>query len=347
MITFKHSPWMGLLIALSLLAPNLAAQQPPAPVVLGKAEQAQMAPSLQVSGTVVSRSDAVLSAEVEGRLLHVAEVGSRVATDDILAEIEDVALRLRETELAADVQRIQSRLRFLEAEQQRLERLAERDMISFTEVDRIRSERATAAGEKAVSESRLAQVRHQLERSRIRAPFPGVVAERRAQAGERVGVGTPVIRLLNPESLEIVARAPLAYYRFQEVNGALRFVADGEDHDARLRTLVTLGAENRHVFEMRLDLEPSLPVGQTVRVSIPTAEAKEVLAVPRDALVLRSDGISVFVVNEDNSVRRARVTTGIGSGDRIEIRGPVQAGDRIVIRGAERLRDGQMVAPQG
>ena len=336
---------LGLLAAITL--GSATAQQPPAaPVQTGTVERSVMAPMMQVSGTVISRSDAVLSTEVEGRLLRIADVGTRVERDAVLAEIEDTALRLREQELVSEVSRAQSRLRFLEAEQRRLERLAERDMVSFTEVDRIRSERDTAANEKAVAESRLAQVRHQLERTRIRAPFPGVVAERLAQAGERVAMGTPILRLLNPDDLEIVARAPLSFFAYQQAGDTLSFSSGNHGHEATLRALVTVGSENRHIFEMRLDFSDPLPVGQTVRVDIPTAEAREVLSVPRDALVLRSDGVFVFVVNEDNTVRRLRITTGTGAGDRIEARGPLEAGQRVVIRGAERLRDGQPVMVQ-
>jgi len=97
------------------------------------------------------------------------------------------------------------------------------------------------------------------------------------------------------------------------------------------------------VFELRLTMIESLPVGQTVRVTIPTADVREVLAVPRDALVLRGDGIAVFIIDEDNTARRIRVTTGIGAGDWIEVMGPIQAGDKVVIRGNERLRAGQSV----
>jgi len=92
-----------------------------------------------------------------------------------------------------------------------------------------------------------------------------------------------------------------------------------------------------------LNLEENLPVGQTVRVTIPTADVREVLAVPRDALVLRGTGTSVFVVDEENNARRVNVAVGIGSENMIEVKGPIQPGDRVVIRGNERLREGQAI----
>jgi RND family efflux transporter MFP subunit len=156
-----------------------------------------------------------------------------------------------------------------------------------------------------------------------------------------------VVRLVNPENLEVVARAPLDYYRYVRAGDELPVrVGPNEAMISPVRTVVSVGGENQHVFELRLNVSEPLPVGQTVRVTIPTANIREVLAVPRDALVLRGDGIAVFIVDQDNTARRIRVTTGIGAGDWIEVQGPIQDGDRVVVRGNERLRAGQQVSIQ-
>lgn len=336
------------LLLLALFSPSVYAQFGGAsPVELSEARVTMMAPTMQVAGTVVSRSDAFLSAEVEGRLIEVADVGSRVDEGDTIARIEDTTLRLRAEELAAEIKRAEARLRFLEAELARFERLAETNLAAVSQIDQTRSERDVAISDLTVVGSRLAQIEDQLKRTRIRAPFPGVVAERVAQAGERVAVGARVIRLVNPASLEVVARAPLSYYRYVRPGDELGLVAGDGELIAPVRTVVSVGDESRHVFELRLDMAEPLPVGQTVRVTIPTANVREVLAVPRDALVLRGDGIAVFIVGDDNTARRIRVTTGIGAGEWIEVSGPIQAGDRVVIRGNERLRPGQEVSVQG
>lgn len=333
-----------------LLLPTAQAQAQfggTSPVQLSEARVTMMAPTMQVAGTVVSRSDAFLSAEVEGRLIEVADVGSRVEAGDVIARIEDTSLRLRAQELAAEITRAEARLRFIEAELIRFERLAETNLAAVSQIDQTRSERDIATSDLTVVRSRLAQIEDQLSRTRITAPFPGVVAERVAQVGERVAVGARVVRLINPASLEVVARAPLEFYRYVQPGDELGLRFGDEELVAPVRTVVSVGDEGRHVFELRLDMAEPLPVGQTVRVTVPTANVREVLAVPRDALVLRGDGIAVFIVGDDNTARRIRVTTGIGEGDWIEVSGPIQAGDRVVIRGNERLRPGQEVSVQG
>ena len=336
---------LRMMIATALLLPAAAMAQfgGTPPVDLSEARLTTMAPTMQVAGTVVSRSDAFLSAEVEGRLIEVADIGSRVEAGDVVARIEDTTLSLRARELESEITRAEARLKFLEAELRRFERLAETNLAAASQIDQTLSERDIAASDLAVVRARLDQIEDQIERTRITAPFPGVVAERVAQAGERVAIGTRVVRLVNPDNLEVVARAPLNYYRFVQPGDELAIMAAGELLHAPLRTTVSVGDEARHVFELRLDLDARLPVGQTVRVTVPTADIREVLAVPRDALVLRGDGIAVFIIDEDNKARRIRVTTGIGEGEWIEVRGPIQEGDRVVIRGNERLRPGQEV----
>jgi multidrug efflux pump subunit AcrA (membrane-fusion protein) len=59
--------------------------------------------------------------------------------------------------------------------------------------------------------------------------------------------------------------------------------------------------------------------------------------------VLRQNAIYVFRVNDDDTVQQVVVTTGVGNGTHIEIRGEIRGGDPVVVRGAERLRTGQQV----
>ncbi|HLS05619.1 MAG TPA: efflux RND transporter periplasmic adaptor subunit [Wenzhouxiangella sp.] len=332
-------------VSMAALLPAAVGAQPggAAPVKVALAEHREMTPAMQVPGTVLSRFDAVLSAEVDGRLLEVADVGTQVAKGDAVARIEDTALKLRKAELEADLRRGEARLSYLESALARVERLAETNLAAVSQIDETRSDRDMALADLEVTRSRLEQLRDQIERTRIEAPFSGVVVERLARAGERVGSGAEVVRMVDPDSLEIVARAPLRYYPFVSSGDFIEISAADQLFHAPLRTKVSVGSENLHVFELRMDIQESLPVGQTVRVTVPTSEMREVLAVPRDALVLRGTGTTVFVVSDDYKARQARVATGIGQGDWIEVSGPIQPGDQVIVRGNERLSDGQSV----
>ena len=174
---------LGVHLALLLaLVPGLiyaqAGERPPANVRVAEVKIQSMAPVTIVPGTVASRNDARLSAEVPGRLVNVADVGMTVSRGDVLAQIEDTVQVLRNIELEAEVKREQASLKFLENELKRFARLAESNLAAATQLEQTRSERDVALGDLQVAQSRLAQNQDQLARTRIRAPFDGVVVER-------------------------------------------------------------------------------------------------------------------------------------------------------------------------
>jgi len=334
-----------LLLALGLWpALTLAQMGGPALVRVAVAEMKDIAPQTMVPATVLSRSDARLSAEVPGRLTEVLDVGTAVRAGDAVARIEDTALRLQKTELEALVTRAEARLRFLESEETRFARLAESNLAAATQLEQTRSDRDVARGDLEVARARLGQVQDQLERTRILAPYDGVVVERLMMPGERVVEGSPVVRLVDQEHLEVVARAPLDYYGYVSRGQRLALHAGERVEQGLVRTVVALGGPSTHQFELRLDLEGQpFPVGQTLRVAIPVSASREVLTVPRDALVLRPEGQSVFVVEADGTARQATVRVGVGQGDDLEVVGEIEPGARVVIRGNERLQPGQEV----
>jgi len=86
-------------------------------------------------------------------------------------------------------------------------------------------------------------------------------------------------------------------------------------------------------------------VGDAAKVMVPSAAPRDVLAVPRDALVLREENTYLFKVDGKNVATRVAVETGTSEGAMVEVHGPVKPGDRVIVRGAERLEAGQKVQP--
>jgi RND family efflux transporter MFP subunit len=340
--------WLITLLAMGLILQSAALAQGgarAANVRVALASIQSIAPNTVVPGTVVSRSNARLAAEVTGRLMEIAEVGTIANSGDVVARIEDTTIILRKEELLAEVQRAEARLEFLESEEGRYVKLADSNLAAATKLEETRSDRDVSRGDLKVAKSRLAQVEDQLSRTAIRAPFNGIVVERLLMPGERVEIGENVVRMVNQQYLEVIARAPLEYYSFVKPGQELVIRAGNVLTSGTVRTVVAVGSENTHLFELRLDIEGnSFPVGQTLRVSVPTSNVREALVVPRDALVLRPGGISVFVVDSDQNAKQVMVTTGTGSGDQIEVIGDLSDGDTVIIRGNERLRSGQTVS---
>lgn len=317
----------------------------PAAVVVSDVEYRELAPSVEVPGTVISRHDSSLASELAAKLVWIAEIGTVVKKDEVVARMEDFTFRLLEAEAEGRVAREKARVKFLVSERARLSQLAANNLSARSQLDQNESDLAVAQSDQKIAEAQLGLAKVQMHVTQIRAPFDGMVTERLRNIGERLNVSDEVIRIVDPGSLEVVARAPLSTVHYIKQNEVLAISNDYQQDQASVRVIVPFGNPQSHMFEVRLDVNPEVwTVGESVRLSMPTADVKKVLAVPRDALVLRRNGASVFKVKDDNTVEQISVITGLGDGSHIEVIGELSEGDQVVTRGAERLSPGMEVA---
>lgn len=336
----------GLFIAsICFVQTSVYGQGFPAPSVnVVLAEIKKLSPVAWVSGTVVSRNNSQLAAEVSGRLVSLAELGVEVKKGQVIAQIDDKTLKIQLRENNASVENAKSRLEFLESEVKRKTTLARRNLSAITDLDETISQRDVAKGDLAVAQAQAEQTQQSLEFSQLKAPFDGLVAQRLSNQGEYVNSGTAIIRLVETANLEASVFAPLTAYRFLKQSNSLEVESPLGKGMAVIKTLVPVADTRSHLMEVRLDMSQfDWPIGLDVKVAVASGEAKEVLAVPRDALVLRREGTSVFRINDKNSAEQVQVEVGMGVGELVAISGDVKPGDKIVIRGAERLQPGQAV----
>lgn len=320
---------------------------PPAPVEVVAAERTEMRSLTWVPGTVVSRNDARIAAEAAGRLDWVVEVGDVVEKGAPLARIDDAALRLQLRTNEAQIKRLEAELRFVDQQLERRRRLAEQQIISANDLEETVSRRETAVQNLESARVTREQTEFWISRCTVRAPFTGKVVERLQQPGGHTSAGEEVVRLVNVDQVEVSARAPLSVEPFLTEGLTVEIEGRGRVGSGSIKRIVRVGDERSRLFEVRVRLEGDpWVVGSAVKVALPSSDPKEVVAVPRDALILRSDAIYVFRVGEDGTAERLSVETGIGDRKKIEIVGAVEPGDRVVVRGGERLRPGQAVLVQ-
>lgn len=319
-----------------------------APVVVEQAELRLLAPITWVAGSVVSRNEAQLAAEVAGRLLKVADEGTMLAAGATVARIDDVLPKVDVAEAEAALAREQANLAFLKREMERLQQLAQQNNAALAQLEKTSADHDIATSTLAAAAARLNLARERLARTVIKAPFAGVVATRLKRAGEWVGAGDAVVQLVATSDLEIEAVAPLNLRPHLAAGQRLELQSDSGNGVGRIRAVVPVADSRSRLLTLRIDLvEGAWAVGQPLRVALPSAKPREVLSVSRDALILRRSGASLFKVGDDNMAQPVAVETGMAVGSYIEVSGPLQAGDRVVIRGNERLRPGQAVDVKG
>jgi RND family efflux transporter MFP subunit len=332
------------------LAPTVVfgQQRPADPPVVGfvTAQRTQMAPTMAVPGTVVSRNDSQLASEVEGRVSWVADVGTVVKANDVVTRVDPSLASLQLASDKANVARLAAQVAFDRNQADRMDNLFKQNAIAKSTRDQAVATRDMDAAALLQAQAMLRKSQYQLTHGEIRAPFAGRVVARLINPGEYVTAGKPVLRLVDVGQLEVSVQAPIDASRFSREGMTLTLVIQGKPTVATVRAIVPVGDIVSRTIELRLALPADAGlVGDAAKVFLPSAAPRAVVAVSRDALVLREDNTYVFKIDAKGNAQRIAVEIGAEQGALVEVKGAIAPGDRVIVRGAERLETGQKVRP--
>ncbi|GFE50453.1 multidrug transporter [Roseobacter cerasinus] len=358
---------LSLAFVLTLPATTATAQGGPASVGVETVEIKTIAETIPLFAEVVTSREGTIASRIAGTVakVHVLE-GVAVSEGDLLAELDtellEIVARQSEAGLAeaqAGIGTARSRVDRAANAFARIEGLRGTTSFSSSRFDDAQSDFFEAQGQLAEAEARLktaeanaAEARYQLARAQITAPFSGIVLEVNTNPGEFISSGAPVVSLLDVDSFEVEASVPSKYIRVLHPGLAVEGVTEaGEDLDLTVRVLLPVEETATRTRPVRFS-SAQLPgmqtvaIGQSVTVSIPISAPREVLSVPKDALVQARGGWTVFVA-QDGQAQPRPIQIGVALGDRFEVLDGLEEGEVVVTRGNERLRPGQPIAPMG
>ena len=317
---------------------------PPAVVHVAEAVSANLAPLSEAPGSVVSVRDSLVAAATTGKISWIEDIGAEVEEGAVIARIDDADATFNRDSNAADVRRLKARSDHLGRLYERFVSLGDDGGESQASLDEMRANRDEARQNLERARVALRRAEIELARTEVRAPFSGRLVTQEIQVGEFASPGSAIARLVDTKTLEVTAQAPAALLQNIAAGDQVTITHGAMSIKAPVRAIVPVGDEVSRTLELRLQLpETGWHIGTAVRVHLPTAAARNVVAGPRDALVLRSNRVSVFTIDEENKAKRIDVQLGSAEGDLIELIGDISVGDQLVIRGGERLRDGQDV----
>ncbi len=327
----------------------LAQQAPPSSVVVEEVRELEVGRPTVFNAFVRSRHDVLLPATVDGELVSVLSEGSKVIAGEVIAQVDDrnLRLRLQEQQLLAD--RAAINLAYLDGEVDRLSQLQQANLAAKTQLAELVSRRDLANNDLQVARSRIAQLEENLARTKVIAPTDAVIVERMIEPGEFARRGDSVVRIVNPKSLEVEILVPIAYLNRLDLNQPVVIKVAEVEFSAVVESLIQVSDRQSQTFGLLVSVPKEtanrIAAGQFADATIAVSEQRRSLFVPRDAVVLRSEGNFVYKVNEENVAQRVAVQIGAGQGSLISIIGELEAGDRVAVRGVESLRDGQSVLP--
>ena len=303
-----------------------------------------------ITGSIQPERRADLRAEVSAVVVQVLkENGEAVKRGELLVRLDDTAIRdsLGSADEAARAS-AQS-LEQAERQWQRQKTLQAQGMSTTQALDDAEQRRNNAQSELSAARTRAVSARQQLQRTEVRAPFDGVVSERKASAGDTAQIGKELVKVIDPSSMRF--EGLVAADRMQElrVGQAVRFRVNGYAQTDFSGTVKRLDAA-ANAATRQLEVLVALPPGQAPRVAGLYAEgrvevgSRQVLLLPESCIVRHGDNAFVWRV-QDRVVRKVSVQLGerdARSGE-VPVLAGLAAGERVLRQAGSALVDGQAV----
>ncbi|MFB6249714.1 MAG: efflux RND transporter periplasmic adaptor subunit [Salinibacter sp.] len=290
---------------------------------------------VEVTGTVEALDDATLSAQTNGPVTMLLDLGTRVDPGAPVAKID-----AEEAEAAVE----QARAQF-ELAQDRFERqrpLYRDSILSPLEFEQVRSKRNQAR-------AALQQAQTRLSNTILDAPFAGTIEERFIEVGEQVAPGTKVARLVNTRRVKVTAGIPARYANDIQVGTPVQI--DARRYGAGVRTADvtfvgnTIDPESR-TFTVEVTVsneERTLKPEMGVSVRVTRAVLDSALVLPRTAVLRDEAGTHVYVVDRSDSTAVARnrdVALGPETGGSVVVDSGLAPGDEVIVVGQNNVSPG-------
>lgn len=332
--------------------PALAQGPPSAPpplVVTAAITSGRVVPESEFIGSVFFSEVSRTATEVAGLVERVAvEDGERVKAGQVIVELGTDLLQKRLASARAARAQVLAELDIARIEYTRRSRLFEKGSIAEQSYDENRFR--VLALERRAEALAAEQERLELEiqKTRIRAPFDGIVIRRGVERGEWVDVGKTVAEIGRDAWVDIRVDLPERLFPRLKPEAAVRVRIGDEELEGRVHAVIPRAdiATRTVPVKIRVGNRRGLIEGlsATVRLAADRPQ-EEALLVPRDALLTVGGRTLLFLVDAGRA-RAVPVTVTAYLEDKAAVAGPGLApGQPVVVKGQERLRDGQPVNP--
>jgi membrane fusion protein, multidrug efflux system len=286
---------------------------------------------LIVTGSVLANESLELKSESSGKIIRLLfEEGKPVSKGNLLLEINN-------DEILAQLQKQRHNQKLNQDNEFRQRKLLEKDAISQEEYDNALNRLNTTVADINLLEA-------QLEKTRIKAPFDGVIGLRYVSQGAYISPSTAVATLYNISPAKIEFAIPARYSAQLKTGEKILFTIEND---------LTIYEGQVYAIEPRIDPETRtlkirarsenkggrLIPGQFVRVQLVLESVGDAVLVPTEAVIPDQGGKKVFIVSAGKA-KEAKIETGIRTENSLEVLSGLKAGDTLITTGILQLRQG-------
>jgi len=296
---------------------------------------------IEVQGNVTTKQNVLVYPEFQGTLTRVlVKEGQRVSRGQVLARIDDGGL-------SSQVAQLESQAALAQTTFDRQKRLWDQNIGS--EIQFLQAKTQYESAQSAVK-----QLKSQLGKTTVNAPFSGVIDKVITDQGTVVAPGVALLRIVNLDNMYVTAEVPESYLPSVTEGKKVKvsFPVLGETIDAKVRQTGNYINPSNRSFTIEVDVpnkDGKVKPNLTARLSINDYTAENSILIPLNVINENADGEQYIYTaspkGDDNTLvaKQKIITTGKTQGDYIEVLSGVEIGEKIIVEGARSVKDNQAV----
>jgi len=313
-------------------------QMPPMPVEVAEVHPRVVRDQFRALGNIESDENIEIVSELSARVMELPFVeGQSVEGGALLARLDD-------REFGAEAERTQAERDQAQSNYERKKKLADEGAVSAQELEDARTALRVAEAVAALAHARF-------EKTRIRAPFPGLVGVRRVSRGAYLREGTVITDLTRVDEMKVTFSAPERFAKDLKPGVEVELHAPafpGERFSGKLSVVdpvVDSGTRTLHLVARIPNQGLRLRPGMSADVLVTTAERTQALVVPDEAVFAQGNQNFVYVVQPDSTVMLTPVELGTRDSMQVEVVRGIAAGASVIRTGHQKLYPGARVMP--
>jgi RND family efflux transporter MFP subunit len=245
--------------------------------------------------------------------------------------------RARVAQAEADQKSAAARLKQARDDYARFKGLYEKKSVSSSAMDQATAELASAQAALDAAGARLEQAQEQLSYTEIRAPYSGILTERKVEVGEMASPGQPLVSGVSLDTLRVTVDVPQSLIADLRHGAVARVYRPASPTiESKAVTVFPYADPGSNSFRVRVDLptpdpgaRPLFP-GMFVKIGFVVGEKSE-LVVPTDAVVHRSEVSAVYVVDPGGRVHFRQVRLGRALEDAVVVLAGLEVGEQVAL----------------
>jgi RND family efflux transporter MFP subunit len=313
-----------------------------------KVRTASLSSGPSITGSVQPERRADLRAEVSAIVLQVLrENGDSVRRGDLLVRLDDTAIRDGLASAESSSRAAAQAFEQAERQYQRMLTLRGSGMASTQQLEDAEVRRNNAQSDLEGAKTRVVLARQQLQRTEVRAPFDGVVSDRKVSAGDTAQIGKELLKVIDPASMRFEGLVSADHIGSVKAGQSVSFRVNGypdQEFTGKVRRVNPAANATTRQVEVLVDFtgqkQPKLAgLYAEGRLETTTTDA---LTIPASAIVREGDKASAWLV-KDGKLRKVALDLGDRdprTGDFV-LKGGLADGDSVIRHPSALLKDGQ------